>query len=154
MNLILVGVILSWIIYRKKKGKKIFPKDFLKEQFERTLPYDDPPIEFLAIVYFVGIFFLLYIMMEEVILVYNSKVSYCNQIIETEALITDIEEELDSMVEENELHKAVLELEKDRFEKKVKEYEAKIMELPQTPSYEVLKFCEVMVWPLKMATLE
>ena len=57
LNLILLLVILSWIIYRRKKGKKLFPKEFFEDQFSRRPLKDDPPWGILVLLC-VGMFFI------------------------------------------------------------------------------------------------
>ena len=51
LSLILVVVIVSWIGYRIKRKKSLFPKEFFVDAFSRKPPYDNPPWMLLLLVY-------------------------------------------------------------------------------------------------------
>jgi len=102
LSLILVVVIVSWIIYRIKGKKNLFPKEFFVDAFSRKPPYDNPPWMLLLLVFVGGFIIVTYAGMTTYIKNYDANVEaityYQNNITQLESKIA----ELDTVIEDNE----------------------------------------------------
>ena len=100
LSLILVVVIVSWIGYRIKRKKSLFPKEFFVDAFSRKPPYDNPPWMLLLLVYVVGFIIVTYAGMTTYIKNYDANVEaityYQDNITKLESKIA----ELDTVIED------------------------------------------------------